>query len=41
MQVPPAQLLQFQERVQAVGVLRERAAALAEAADVLQVGVWL
>ncbi|EFJ47136.1 hypothetical protein VOLCADRAFT_105201 [Volvox carteri f. nagariensis] len=35
--VSPAQLLQFQERVAAVAVLRERANSLATAADMLQV----
>ncbi|GIL84936.1 hypothetical protein Vretifemale_13526 [Volvox reticuliferus] len=35
-QVLPAQLLQFQERVSAVAMLRERATSLAAAADMLQ-----
>ncbi|GLC34254.1 hypothetical protein PLESTF_000823600 [Pleodorina starrii] len=38
-QVPPAQLLQFQERVAAVGVLRERTSSLTTAADMLQAAI--
>ncbi|GIL53602.1 hypothetical protein Vafri_9217 [Volvox africanus] len=38
-QVLPAQLLQFQERVSAVAILRERATNLASAADMLQMTI--